>query len=322
MLEALKFVIAATARKDYAPELCHIEIKNGRVTASDGIMSLSAPIPVDLHVLPHAKSLMTAVNACPDDGVIALHVTRAGKLGVKSGTFKAFVNCLPEGTPFTAVEPEGVEVLVTPELLTSIKALEPFMAIDASRPWAMAVRIGQNSCMASNNVVLVEKWHGAQFPHEIVLGSETVKALVKINEAPERVMLNKLNSITFFFPGGRWLKSQLVDSKWPENITKAFPEICVPSAIPEGFFESLETLRPFIDDYGRVYLLETGMTTCDSEGEGASVDLQIPGAKGVYHLKMLQLLDEVAKTIDFTMYPKPCPFFGEKLRGIIVGIRT
>ncbi|QFR59683.1 hypothetical protein P6F33_gp82 [Pseudomonas phage Quinobequin-P09] len=43
--------------------------------------------------------------------------------------------------------------------------------------------------------------------------------------------------------------------------------------------------------------------------------------EGVYQIEMLKLLKDVAQKIDFSAYPNPCLFYGDRLRGAIVGMR-
>lgn len=43
--------------------------------------------------------------------------------------------------------------------------------------------------------------------------------------------------------------------------------------------------------------------------------------KGIFNIDMLQILKGVANKIDFTKYPKPCPFLGDRIRGVIIGMK-
>jgi hypothetical protein len=40
----------------------------------------------------------------------------------------------------------------------------------------------------------------------------------------------------------------------------------------------------------------------------------------VFNLKQLQKLETVATTIDFSLYPRPCIFYGDLIRGAIMGM--
>lgn len=321
MLSDLKFVQGAVARKDYAEEMCHLLIKDKTAVAYDGLLSMSTTINIDLHVKPHARTLARALQACGDENEIKLSRTKGGKLSVTCGKFRALVNCLDDEKEMNHPLPQGQYVEPSAQLLESLKALAPFMGIDASRPWAMGLRISGSSTYATNNIVLVERWHGAKFPFEIIIPADAVKELIRINQDPVLIQVDH-GSITFHYENDRWLRTQLVDGQWPDNLERVFNMEATPSPIPEGFFAALETLRTFNDDLGRVYVHATRLSTASDEGEGAHVELDTGANAGIFILKQLQLLDGVATSIALDAYPKPCPFRGDKLRGVILGLQS
>jgi len=86
-------------------------------------------------------------------------------------------------------------------------------------------------------------------------------------------------------------------------------------------YEALEVIKPFVDKLERVYITDNVITTTLVDGEGASYEVPEFHYEGVYQLRILNLLKGVAKTIDFSSYPKPCIFYGDNLRGAIIGMR-
>lgn len=323
MLDALRFVAASVAKKDYVQDLTHFRIVDGRVTGFNGVISLSSDIDVDLNVYPHAARMLAAIKACPE--TISLNVTPAGRLAIKSGKFKSFVDCLPSD-PAIVVAPEGDSVELGPSFLPGIRALAPIMGIDASRPWAMGIRLQSKTMLATNNVMLGEYWHGVDTPTDVVIPDICIRELLRIDEAPTRVQMTD-HSISFWFGENRWLRSSLIEaSAWP--IAK-MDEILSGSQgkqteIDPAFFEAVDTLKPFLEDSGTLYLSADKVSTSKTEGEGTSIECPATGQAEMqaYHHRQLALLGEVAKTIDWTAYPRPCMFRGEKLRGALVGQRV
>jgi hypothetical protein len=324
MLDSLRFVASSVARKDYVPELCHFRIQNGRVTGFNGALAMSALIDIDLNVRPRGGDLLAAIGAC--EGPIAMHVTAAGRLGVKAGRFRAYIDCLPD-EPLHTVEPEGDTIEITPDFMEGIRAVAPIMGIDASRRWSLGIRLQNQSVLATNNVLLVEYWHGCSFPLEVVIPSEAVRELLRIKQDPIKAQLTD-NSITFWFEDQRWLRSQLIDpTGWPMNkIEEILGNGTEPvSTIPEGFDEALETLKPFIGEEAAVYLDPEKMKTSMDETAGASVDIELLGVTDAqcYHHRSLLLLTQVADRIDWAAYPRPCVFYKNKrLRGALIGRRV
>lgn len=315
MLSSLKFVQGAVARKDYVPTLQHFRIEGGKVTGYNGMIGLSGPIDLDLAVTPKAIPFVRAIQACAD--TIAIHVTSAGKLSIKSGRFKAFIDCITE--PFPTIEPEGVEVQMTGAFMPAVKLLAPFIAEDASRPWARGILFRGPSAYATNNVVIVEHWLGFNFPVEVNVPKAAVNELLRINEEPERLQVND-NSITFHFSGGRWLRTQTYDLAWPD-LSKVLDRASNPVDAPDGLFEALDSLTHFVGEAGGVLFGDEGLiTTSSTEGNGASVTVDPFGATGVYNLEQLKSLAGIVQRLDFSM--SPGMFFGEGVRGAIAGMRV
>lgn len=325
MLDALRFVASAVAKKDYIPELTHFRIKGERVTGFNGIVALSSDIDCDIDTCPNATKLIAAIRACPEE-TIALNMTPANKLAVKSGRFKSFVDCLID-EPAVFVEPEGVDISISEHFLPGIKRLAPLMGIDASRPWSMGIRINGQSLFVTNNTMLVEYWVGDSFPLDVVIPAAAVAELIRIDEHPTKVQLTE-TSISFWFGEKRWMRSQLLEaSAWPTDIvTKILAGITpIKQHFPfaEGFFEAVETLKPFVEEAGTIYISPEKLATSKTEGEGTSVDLTTGVSEiQAYHHRNLMLLSEAATAIDWSTYPKPCYFTAERLRGAIVGQRV
>ena len=64
------------------------------------------------------------------------------------------------------------------------------------------------------------------------------------------------------------------------------------------------------------------LTTSPDEGLGARYAVDGLHDEGVYRIGMLKLLDGVAEQIDFTAYPGPLLFYGNGVRGAIIGLRA
>lgn len=321
-LSDLKFVVGAVARKDYDERLCHLEIKDGRATADGGRIAMSTPIDADMHIRPHAKSLVKAVQACGDDP-IGIAETGTGRLSLRAGKFKAFIDCLPKEQEMTQLMPSGAYFDVTDELLHSIVALAPLMSIDASRPWAQGLRIDAHSTYATNNIIVAQRWHGAGFPRTVIIPADAVHELIRIDERPRGVQVSE-HSLTFFFENNRWLCTRLIamEGGWDraDEIFERNTNTDGLENVPDGLYDALDTLKPFFDDAGKIYMLGDRIATSRNDNEGASVDITVATGP-IFHASQLRLLQNVATKVNFKAYPKPCYFIGDKLRGVIVGMR-
>ncbi len=315
MLDSLRFVQGAVAKKDFVPALTHFQIKDKFILGFNGMLGLRSPIALDLDVNPRAIQLIKAIQTCKD--TIQLNLTAAKRLSVKSGKFKALIDCIEGDYP--EIIPEGVEIPMNGDLLAGLKRLAPFIAEDASRPWARGILLRGRSGYATNNIIIVEYWLGYDFPVELNIPRAAVMELLRIGEEPVMLQLAE-GSVTFHFPGDRWLRTQTYTTEWPD-VLAILNRPSEPIQIPEGMWEAVEDLLPFVDEQGRLYFSDGAITTGHGDGAGAAVD--IPGIKadGCFNAAQIQLLRGVAETLDLTGYPGPCAFTGDRLRGAIVGIR-
>jgi len=314
MLKELQFVQGAVARKDFQPALVHFHIHQGHIQGYNGVLSLSCPIALDLDVTPNAVQLVKAVRGCT--AAIALSMTANGRLAIKSGKFKAFIECHPGGFP--EIRPAGKRVELPSPIIPALKVLQPCVAEDASRQWARGVLFRERSLFATNNVVLIEYFLGAAWPLEMNLPLEAINEIIRIGEEPEYLLAEE-NAITFCYSGERWLRTQLYAHTWPD-VSRILDGASTPAPLPFGA-EELTALFPFLDDGGRLYLLDGVLATSLTDGVGARVE--VPGLKegGIYNAYMLQLAMERASSFDFSTYPAPCLFCGDRLRGALIGMR-
>lgn len=316
LLKALKFVQGAVAKKDFVPALVHFHISGGTVRGFNGSMALCSPVELDLDVRPKATSFVKAIETCKD--TISISMTPNGRLSIKSGPFKAFVECAYD--PYPEVEPEGEIVIPEGGILKALEVLLPFIAEDASRPWARGIVFRGPSAFATNNVILAEYWLGYNFPVEVNIPKTAIVEILRIGEEPERLQVCA-NSVTFHYSGGRWLRTQLWDTAWPD-LSSILNREHKAAGLPEGFWGAVETVKPFVGaDLSRVYLVENAVATSIAEGDGASVEVPGLRATGCFNVGHLLSLRDVVKTIDLTSYPDPCPWFGDSVRGVIVGMR-
>lgn len=317
MLNDLRFVQGSVAKKEFIPALTHFVIENGFVRGFNGALALCSPIACDLTCNPKAEPLIRAIGNCTD--TIQLSMTQAGRLSIKSGKFKAFIDCIQGETAH--VIPEGNPVVIDGAiLLQALKVVHPFIGDDASRQWTNGVLLTGQSAFATNNVAVIEYWTGSTIPTPINLPRAAVKEMLRIDEAPISVQMNE-TSITFHYSGNRWLRTQLYESNWPD-LSKILDKPSVQLPINKELFEGLEVIKPFTDKLGRVLFRGDGrIATHEVDVEGAEYELIEFNHSGIYQISMLSLLKDVATTIDWTLYPSACLFFGDRVRGALIGMR-
>lgn len=211
---------------------------------------------------------------------------------------------------------------VTGDFVGALRTLAPLMSDDASRPWACGVMVQSKSAYATNNVIVAEYWHGLEFPCRITIPAQAVNEILKVKEEVTHVQMDE-GSITVWFGPDKWLRTIVLEDAFPDRLPAVMdspgqPPVAL-SNYP-GFFDALRKLDKFTAQDNRVIFLDGAFTTSKDDGTGATVE--VPGlvAGPCFQQKYLSLIESVATHVDFTPYPKPCRFFGGRLRGIIAGM--
>ena len=318
MLTTLKFVQGAVASKDLVPALTHFRIVNNTIRSFNGILAINSPIDLDIDCTPKAVPLVKAIQNCTT--TVEMKMTPKGRLSIKSGKFKALIDCLEIETPH--VEAEGDEIEIDGgALYTALKMVSPFISTDAAKPWSHGILLSNQSAYSTNNIIFVQHWIGTVFPKPINLPREAVKEILRVGEPPIGARLGE-KSITFLYPEGRWIRTQLIQQPWPD----VFHVLDCPEAnmqpIDKELFEALDHIKPFINKSEHVYFLDGTICTSVNPEEGASFEMTNFNYPGAYQWSFLNMLKNKVEKIDFTQYPKKCPFEGGMIRGVIIGLRV
>jgi DNA polymerase III sliding clamp (beta) subunit (PCNA family) len=317
MLAQLKFVMGAVSKKDFIPEMTHFRIERGHVRSFNGNLAICSPIPLDLVCTPKAEPLVKAIANCQDEVVLSL--TEKGRLRVHSGRFNAYIETIEKAT--VHIEPAGEIVEINgAALLDAFQKISRFVGNDAARPWTNGILLRGQSAFATNNVCVIEYWLAIDIPFVINIPNTAVKEIIRVGEAPIHLQLSE-NSVTFHYSDGRWIRTQLYVSEWPD-ISRVLDKPSTPVPVDQRLYSALESLSMFSDELTRVHLKDGLLRTHLEDEVGASYEVDGLGINGLYQIKMLRLLEGVAETADFTRYPDPVLFFGKNLRGAIVGMRA
>jgi hypothetical protein len=310
------------AGKDLVPGMMHFVLEHGTIRSYNGVMALGARTDLDIRCAPKAVQLVQAIDRCREELVLTLTPTE--RLHVASGHFHAYVPCLPlEDMPH--VVPSGDTIDLDGEaLLTALRVLEPFIGNDATRIWSNGILLRGSSAFATNNVVLLEYWVGQNIPFDICIPHSAVKEMLRAKAAPKYVQ-GDARSITCHYEDGRWLYTQLLSTEWPD-IARILDSPVQPEdlpTVPGELWDRLQDLVPFLENTSAVHFRNGSAYTAQTDEEGARCVLP-PDAPvaGTYNLRMLLLLADVAQRLQLVDSGTASVFYGERLRGAIVGHRN
>ena len=318
MLETLKFVKAAISKDENQPILRCFKIRNLTVSASNGALTIQAPIAIDLNCAPLAEQFYRALSVC--DSTPSLHLD-AGKLIVKSGKFKSAISCMDDAT-FPDVHPSGPILPIKSPILPILKALLPFVSTDETRPWACGILFSNNSAYATNNAAIVEHWIPVSFPAICNIPLEAIKELVRLNIEPLSIQ-PEAQRVTFHLPDQAWISCLLSVRQWPVGIFQVLADTAEHSG-PWMAGESLERFREDVaklsgfgeSRFPRLRFRSGHVATISDKGAESTVETAESPGSGVFLQSQLECLKGVEK-IGWNAYPKPVPFFGKNFRGVL-----
>ena len=318
MYSTLKKVHGAVSKRGVSSVLKMLRINKGKVIGTNGSLTIGATITEleHLDVTLDADKFLKAV-AIADESNLKITVTTTGRVKIASGKFKAFIPTVPNDR-FPMSAPEG-ELIKCEGLLPAIKAVSPFIGDDAIRKWSNGCLITNKYVYATNNVTLVRYNVKMDVP-SIVIPRGCVTELVRINKEPLGVVCDK-SSITFIMDDEVWVKSSLIDLPWPD-MDGFFERNTDLPYIPDDLLTAVESVLPFCEDnkLPKIHFSSEGVST--SEGALGSnyegIDLPI----GCFHASVLMDILPSITHIDFSNYPKPCPFEGNDglLQGVLMGL--
>lgn len=316
LLQALKFVKNGYARKDIIPELTHYSIRKGRVTAYNGMLGFSSPIDLDLDIAPVALHFHKCIEACEEK----ISITKdKDKIRIKSGNFKSLVRCIPTEKVPTLI-PRGKCIELPNNFVEIASNLLHIIEESSHKVYATALTLRGKSAYVTNNIIIVEQWLGVDMP-TINIPKRAIQEIVRHGEEIDHILIDD-DMIYFMYSDSKWIASKLFVCEFPD-VTKVLDQPANPRAFPVGFWDALQTLSRFADDAGKVTLSTGKMET----GEGledalASVDCPelILEEPCLFNCKELLKIKDLATTIDL-VYGRACLFYGNMLRGAIVGYR-
>ncbi len=249
-----------------------------------------------------------------------MSITPTGRLSVRSKGFRSLIDCSSDEFPSVELKGERIDIEGM-ALVASLKDLEPIIGEDASKPWCRGIMLDGRCAYVTNNVIIVQKWLDFKFPHRINLPHAAINEMIRIKREPVQMIIEP-DTATFIYDDGAWLRSQLISQNFPD-FNPIFDKLNKDATpIPPRFYEALEEVLPFTGEKINPIWIKDGVIWTHSDQELAtSAEVPELEGQGCYNAAMLLMLKGLATSLNFTAHPAPASFFGDKLRGAVVGLR-
>lgn len=319
MQDAIAKVKSALGLKDIASHLSHFLVQGGMIMASDNRITAAAPFPfTELSFLVPGPEFERLINKFEGDCTFALddkNMTLTLKCGKIKGTLKVLS---PELVVYKPSEGQWHDL--PSDLLDALRKIRPFVSDNAVHFWALSVCIAKNAVFATNNVV-VARADVSDFDGEGRLLPSWAVDYILAHPCKIEALITDEGSMTFMFSDGSWMKSQLIDSKFPEAAAKLI------DTLPECRFALDDEWRRGYDCISSmaeniIDIHADKMVAILGHGETEyTVNSPIPTDKP-YSRWAKKFIDPViagATHFQPDIWPKPAPFIGPGLKGLIVG---
>jgi hypothetical protein len=305
LLATLKMVRGAVADRDIVPALTHFLVRDGRIQGSNSRIAIDAPLPAgfeSMAVAIPADRFIKAIDLCTSEPT--LHVEDQ-RLRLRAGAFTVkFPTLSPADYPHAEPDPDDWQT--DEPLLPVLRTLRPFIASDAQQVWPTGVWFDDKSGFgyATNNVTLL------RCPCSLTVGTgisinlplTAIDEMLRFGVEPSAFGVRD-NSITFHYPAGQWIKSQLLAVAWPvetlqrlyAGTEQAYAKL---PAVPELLAPAVESVLPFCPNpkFPVVQFEPTSVSTEDGEYQAIVEGFELSPAK--FNGNMLRLVLEHATHLD------------------------
>lgn len=321
LIDALAFVEPATSDDVVHEE--YVRFTNKWVVAMALPLAMGHPIEEELQLCPHLKKLKTALKEA--GSTLAMSATDNGRLSIIGAKLRAVVPCVP-GTSLAPVMPDPQCAVIDDRVKEGFKAVTALAKEEADKVHEMSVLLRANTIVGCNGRLIIEYLHGIDLPPNLAIPQRAAKAIAKSTKKLVGFGFDWGRSATFYYEGGGWLKTQLMEEPWPDVDgilnTQAFL-----ADIPVGLWEALDAISSFSEDGGVHFDTDKLRSTyVEAKGDGEALlygaTYDVPGlqSRHSFTAKLLKLAQPACGQMDYTTHADKAVFYNNEanLRGVLM----
>lgn len=318
LLKALKFVSVAQykpgdvqAQADYQQ---HCIFTNGQVIAFNGVIAAGYPISDEMDACPNTHLFARALEKVR--GAYSLAVLNNQQLAVKTDKFRVLVPCVAQYN-MQRIEPDPPLYACGDEIKDAAKAAGIFSTDGAQTVLQAAIITRDFSFCGTNNMAIVEAYHGWHMPAGLLLPVSFFDTVAKVPEKVVKFGYNPDLSLTVYFENGAWLRTQLYLEPVPDVGRVLDPlDMSRCTALPSGFWEACDAVVPH-SVRREVYFDNTRVMSNDTDTQGAQHLLEVPFRKLLSYDMIRKFMNHCDKA-DFVSHDDKAVFCGDKVRGVVM----
>lgn len=321
MRQEIKWLNDAIAAKDIVEHMTYYHVKNNLIAATNGRLTAGYPWKYDGEFLVPGDELEKVLERLPSDPKVT---QKDHAVTLRCGRFHSTITTLPASSwTYPGVDDANWQKLPD-DLLPVLTDIRNFISDNAVQPWAMAVALEGGWAYASNNVSIASARCEGTEGMSSMLPSWAVDFVLKRQK--DLVWWSWTDHyVGFMWANGAWMRSCLVDSKFPETAAKLAREAHEEhptQEITDQFREALERVASIAEDAIQVYADRVTSTFKQASVEEITA-CEVPpeAAFSAWGASFLATVIRYATHWQPSCWPKPAPWRGERLAGYIVGRR-
>lgn len=324
LLQALEFVKYGIG--DVADWHKYVRLSGNMAITFNGQIGAGHPIAEEVTLCPQLDRLVAALKRCGKTLVIS--ETGNGQLSIKGDKLRALVPCVADAGDLPAILPDPPIALVSDILKEAFKICGSISSETAETVFEASLLLEANTCtsIGKGKATMLQFWHGIDLPPHMVIPKVFAEAVAKQEKALTGFGFSwqgqQIGSVTFWFDGGSWIKTQCYQDRWP-NISPILDVQSFPVEVPSGLFDAAEAVMHFSDDGGIIFG-DGKVMSHDTDAAGAQYE--VAGLQGGKRFggKLFKSIAAHVKSIDLTTFPDRAFFFGGEpanpVRGVIMGL--
>ncbi len=314
LLFALKF-IKLCQKKSGTTQQQYCSIGGNWAVASNDILTIGVKIEEDLIACPQTTQFEDALKKVGEE--LAITQLSENSICVTSGAFKAIIPCVALNQ-LSLNAPDIKAGNITDSIKDAFKVVGPLATQGASTAAFSSVLLQANSAVATNGHILVEYWHGIDLPPDMLIPKEAVTAILKCGKSLTGFGYSG-PSATFWFEDDSFIKTQLYNEHFVNYEHALQCDNSDLHEIPNEFFKAISVIKAFTRN-GIVYLEEGQLSSNELETEATTYKIEgLP--KGIsFNCKYLLMIKSSFKKVNFDIKENKAFFFGDNVRGLLMGI--
>lgn len=321
MKQEINWLKGALTGKEIIVNMTYYKIQDGQIQATDGRIIAGHPWPYDGEALVPGIELEKIVSRVPEDQDIDLKFNKKN-ITVNAGDFRAFIPVIADLNTWAYPGIENKKWSPVPENLhDALVNLKPFISSNATQPWANCIALKEDWAYATNNIAVAGMPCPGLGKINLLLPLWAVEFMLKRTGITHWQFTD--NYIAFKWDNGAWMRTQIVQGEFPISAFKMVQEaakVNPTQVIDEKFRQAFARLNGLVEEPLRIYANRLWGKLREAEIEETVVS-EIPASRDhtIWSMEHLKPVVECATHWNPGLWPKPVPFKGEKISGVIMG---